>query len=773
MGPRKKAKPNPKAEADIPPPTPVAPEAVPLPETPGPSISSDIPSEYQPILANQDTQTATSAAANADEPIPPPPTKGWLGGTWPRAAKAAPITQVAKKSIISAGKVISEVAESAAANRPHTPLGQSSPLKAPSLYLSGKLGTSSRSLPVSATTTKVNVSSSNLSRPPETARRKSFEGNPAELAAGGSIVEEKTIPPETRITGSEQLEGPQQSAPGPAAVRPQENLGGNQAGWLGWFSRGDNGPNGSAQAGPDSENGPEGQGTKAKEEERIKPAEVVKSKTSVQESTTAVPDQVRGDGKDSESCLTKTAGRIEPPPPRSWLPIWGTSGATSDQSTDATENINAIAAKPEESEREPPEIQAVSDGARDTGTSSGWTFWSRGNARPATSDGTSQPTLGKLAVAGSSSESQPKTAVVAGHKRGAPLTSKTLKRERPQSLQAADDTTTPSASITNANGNSAVAVQAPPEAESTKPLSAKPLPDAAPGAKNLILPPLKRTYKPANNPGLLEQLRSLLYVAKASPPKHVNLIEKPLPIKKALAIGVHGYFPAPLLRSVLGQPTGTSIKFAESSATAIQKWTKNHGYTCEVEKIALEGEGKIEERVELLWKLLLNWMDAITKADFILVACHSQGVPVAIMLVAKLISFGCLHGARIGICAMAGVNLGPFADYKSRWISGSAGELFEFARPDSTVSKDYEAALGGVVRYGVKILYIGSIDDQLVSLEVGNLDFYKIHDRSAFMYPLTCRFGGPHPHYKGLEGAARWWPPNRQVDGYIPLLLQF
>ena len=67
---------------------------------------------------------------------------------------------------------------------------------------------------------------------------------------------------------------------------------------------------------------------------------------------------------------------------------------------------------------------------------------------------------------------------------------------------------------------------------------------------------------------------------------------------------------------------------------------------------------------------------------------------------------------------MAGVNLGPFGDYKSRWISGSAGELFDFAEAASSVSKDYEEALSNVLRFGVKVLYAGSIDDQLVSLEV-------------------------------------------------------
>lgn len=182
--------------------------------------------------------------------------------------------------------------------------------------------------------------------------------------------------------------------------------------------------------------------------------------------------------------------------------------------------------------------------------------------------------------------------------------------------------------------------------------------------------------------------------------------------------GVHGYFPAPLIRSVLGQPTGTSIRFANSAANAIQRWTQNQGYSCEIEKVALEGEGKIAERIDLLWKLMLNWIDKIRKAELVMIACHSQGVPVALMLVAKLIAFGCVNSAKIGVCAMAGVNLGPFADYKSRLISGSARELFDFALPESQVSKDYEVALDVALKFGVKVVYIGSIDDQLVSLEV-------------------------------------------------------
>ena len=98
---------------------------------------------------------------------------------------------------------------------------------------------------------------------------------------------------------------------------------------------------------------------------------------------------------------------------------------------------------------------------------------------------------------------------------------------------------------------------------------------------------------------------------------------------------------------------------------------------CDIEKIALEGEGRISDRVQNLWGLLLNWSDHLRAADTIVLgkdheigsrcarscmkrtltrgfsqACHSQGVPVGVMLVAKLLESGILGSPRIGICAM-------------------------------------------------------------------------------------------------------------------------
>ncbi|KAI9678567.1 MAG: hypothetical protein M1817_005624 [Caeruleum heppii] len=347
--------------------------------------------------------------------------------------------------------------------------------------------------------------------------------------------------------------------------------------------------------------------------------------------------------------------------------------------------------------------------------SSAWTFWTKERDSTTSTNDTGNSSQGKLAVAGSPSESRPEAASVDVSDETTAGAIRPAKRGRPVSLETTEESplrTDPSYSTPKMTPSHS---PAPAKTKLTGPSVKQQLQKSLPA--NLLLPSFKNTYHLLESPSILQQIARLLHYHKQSPAQHVHLIRQPQRIKRALAIGIHGYFPAPLLRSVLGQPTGTSIRFATSAAEAIRKWTANQGYDCEIEKVALEGEGRIGERVDILWKLVLNWIDRIQKADFVLFACHSQGVPVTMILVAKLIEFGCLSSARVGVCAMAGVNLGPFPEYKSRLFSGSAGELFEFANPASAVAQRYVDALRIAVQHGVRVVYVGSIDDQLVSLE--------------------------------------------------------
>ncbi|KAK9372722.1 uncharacterized protein V1513DRAFT_460327 [Lipomyces chichibuensis] len=204
---------------------------------------------------------------------------------------------------------------------------------------------------------------------------------------------------------------------------------------------------------------------------------------------------------------------------------------------------------------------------------------------------------------------------------------------------------------------------------------------------------------------------------------HVQLTAPPR-IKKAVAIGIHGFFPIRMIRSIIGEPTGTSVKFANEAAMGIQRWAEQAGQNVEIEKIALEGEGIVLDRVENLYRLLSNWIDHLHEADFIIVAAHSQGTPVAVQLVAKLIEEGHADNKKIGIMGMAGVSLGPFYGLDQKLViraytpfeSDSLKELFAFQNPDSLQARRYIQGLRTVIAHGVKITFIGSVNDQLVPL---------------------------------------------------------
>ncbi|KAJ2905782.1 hypothetical protein MKZ38_004459 [Zalerion maritima] len=356
-----------------------------------------------------------------------------------------------------------------------------------------------------------------------------------------------------------------------------------------------------------------------------------------------------------------------------------------------------------------------------------WAFWSRESKIKAKGKEYCPSEHGELAVMGDKSEDHPKPATAVDIENKSPpkeqaqpksspamsilSVKKKTKRARPQSVDvdepAPERPCTPATESSKAQALSSANVSKSPAASKSI-------------VPNLLLPSFHSTYQMKENPSILRQIAELLLRTRQPPARHVFRCMETPKLKKALAIGVHGLFPASYLRPMIGQPTGTSIKFASHGAEAIRRWAENNGCgDLEIGTVALEGEGKIADRVDNLWRLLLNWIDHIRNADFIMVSCHSQGVPVSVMLVAKLIDLGIVTASKIGICAMAGVSLGPFPDYKSGMgmLMGSAAELWQFSNPDSDIYQRYEHSLKEVLAYGVRITYVGSIDDQLVPME--------------------------------------------------------
>lgn len=198
----------------------------------------------------------------------------------------------------------------------------------------------------------------------------------------------------------------------------------------------------------------------------------------------------------------------------------------------------------------------------------------------------------------------------------------------------------------------------------------------------------------------------------------------PVKINKVVVIGVHGFFPAKVVRAVIGDPTGTSIKFVNEAAKSVERWASEKGISVQIEKIALEGEGKVLKRVETLYQMLCNWLHLIDEADFIYFAAHSQGTPVAVHLLAKLVEDGHVENKRVALLGMAGISLGPIYGLDQKLLmraisqieSASLQELFEFQNPESTQSRKYIESLRTIIAHNAKIVFVGSVNDQLVPL---------------------------------------------------------
>lgn len=418
----------------------------------------------------------------------------------------------------------------------------------------------------------------------------------------------------------------------------------------------------------------------------------------------------------------------------SWFGFWpATTGTSSAKAKPQVVELPVQDPTPAVAPEDPLVSASTAKPAASAPVGSTWAFWSRDTRKQETDTHEVGTDQGEIAVIGDASETTPQKAQDATVEELNGSVSKTKgkstkttaakatapqrsKKSRPESLDL----------DAQAKSRRESSQSEPALARSTTPTTApvtstqRTLTPSTTSPPNLVIPSFNSTYCLKDNPSVIKQITQFLLRTKQPPAKHVYLTKEPTKLRKAVAIGVHGWFPASYLRPMIGQPTGTSIRFMNHGADAIRKWAEAHGCgDCEIEKIALEGDGKISERVDNLWKLLLNWIEHLRQADLIILACHSQGVPVGLMLVAKLIDLGIVSGARIGICAMAGVCLGPFADYKASMgmLMGSAAELWEFGDAESEISKRLEQSLQVVLEFGARVTFVGSIDDQLVPLD--------------------------------------------------------
>ncbi|KAF9739150.1 hypothetical protein PMIN06_002266 [Paraphaeosphaeria minitans] len=739
MSPRKKSKPNPLAEQD-------AASASPAPVPPDSTTSAATPSTATPNESTTLQKTpansiikqqldASDGSATRSTPIEPTlntkPSKKWLsGGSWRSKASATVKTASQSIGVSVSGGAPSDIP----IEEPKTSQDQS-----PAKFLMKRKSSKADTIPASMT--MLNVSSDGSVNEPK-------ETKSGETPKEPPTVDDPPFPPD------------------PPKIDAAQQAG--TWGWTSWWSR----PDGYSDASknPAIE---DAQGTPLP---AVTPSEEPTAAAKQLGSVTA-PEQPKGQDVEMKDAPAEEALGLQdtemkdryptteraPAPRNSWFWSW-----SSKESIPAdppvtpkapTEHVpgasNEEILVPQAAEAPQPEPSAqVEETAADAvanevapdadkkwrSDSQGWAFWFKSQPKAeVNSDGAvAHKLVGEVAVSDTPSQSHPEPAQFNELERPKPEDSKPAEepktkppnssgrsflslrgRSRPKNVPKEISTDTPSSSKTVTPSKTSPAPS--PTRTEIAPV-AEPAPKEVPNAKaeppNILLPEFHTTYRMVQQPSFWQKVTQY-FLGNEAPQPHLHINPAPPRIKKAVAIGVHGFFPHSYVRKVIGEPKGTSIRFATAAAASIKGWCEKRGYEPEIDHIALEGEGFIADRVRTLWTLLLNSVDVIRKADFILVACHSQGVPVAVMLVAKLIQSGFINSTRIGICAMAGVNMGPFIDFKSKaGIFGSiASELFSFGDPQSLASQMYLAALDEALRFGVRITYVGSIDDQLVSLE--------------------------------------------------------
>ena len=183
------------------------------------------------------------------------------------------------------------------------------------------------------------------------------------------------------------------------------------------------------------------------------------------------------------------------------------------------------------------------------------------------------------------------------------------------------------------------------------------------------------------------------------------------PIRKYLAVGIHGWFPNKWLQRVIGVPRGTSDRLSRMMYEV-----------CGGDTISLEGEGCIMERVEKHFDQVTQLHKAqLQEATDVYFVAHSQGCPVTAILIDRMFKEGWIDGKRqrIGFLALAGIFHGPLPSLRGNLVvqyveADAARELFALNDPGSDISLQLNNSLQSIISQGARVVVTGSWLDQVV-----------------------------------------------------------
>lgn len=213
--------------------------------------------------------------------------------------------------------------------------------------------------------------------------------------------------------------------------------------------------------------------------------------------------------------------------------------------------------------------------------------------------------------------------------------------------------------------------------------------------------------------------------------------------KKICIVGVHGWY-LEVLNSFIPQ-AGNSMKFIENMQTCLLKFLVDicglEPSDCEkrIYCIPLSYHSTVDDRVGTFLNEIANNVQhttALKEADLILWNCHSQGVPVSIALIDKLIESTIINTSKtkLSLYCMAGITHGPVPSPFTAVMNASAKELFTFGDPSSNNSQNVSNALRNILDKGIVVSTLGSTNDRLVPLHSSLMAFFNHKDIHRYIF---------------------------------------
>lgn len=270
-----------------------------------------------------------------------------------------------------------------------------------------------------------------------------------------------------------------------------------------------------------------------------------------------------------------------------------------------------------------------------------------------------------------------------------------------------------------------------------------------------LLAPRETTASPPAAEGIWATLKGWFPPWAPSPSRHHGR-QQPLPTtsprslgRRVCIVGIHGWFPTKVLQTVVGVPKGTSGRLCQMMEANLREWLDLQPLAYfeqppAISCVPLEGAGCIEERVERHWAMLdldfPEWdrgaspygaeersrkgRSLISQADTVLFVAHSQGAPVAALLIERLMTEGTLRPAtqqNVALLTLAGVFHGPFPDLQGNLVvkyveADAARELFDLNDPQGALSVRIQQALTKMLSADCLLGCVASWMDQVVPL---------------------------------------------------------